>query len=108
MPLWPGLLHLGAQPEAGHFRPWPCEQGEVSVESQAQQPSAQLLAGEPSYPNGAKASNLRKDVCAQAVGFVEKYLATIELIGSCRLYQNTLPSYILCSSKYQTQIKPSQ
>lgn len=47
-------------------------------------------------------------MCAQAVGFVEKYLVTIELIGSCWLYQNTLPSYTLCSSKYQIQIKPSQ
>ena len=37
-------------------------------------------------------------MCAQAVGFVEKYLVTIELIGSCWLYQNTLPSYTLCSS----------
>ena len=47
-------------------------------------------------------------MCPQAVGFVEKYLVTIELIGSCGLYQDTLSSPTLCSSKYQTQIKPSQ
>lgn len=42
------------------------------------------------YLNKVKPPDVRKDLCPQAVGFVEKYLVTIELIGSWWLLQLTL------------------